>query len=50
MTRMVRQIDGLTARVEVARHDNVVVLIAFETERAKRVGLIVAQEMRASLS
>ena len=81
MTRMVRQIDGLTAWVEVARLDNVVELIAhelehvieqidrvdlagsaagvysvaaggmiFETERAKRVGLIVAQEVRASLS
>jgi len=78
MTRMVRQIDGLTARVEVARYDNVVELIAhelehvieqidrvdlaesaagiysvaaggmvFETERAKRVGLTVAQEVRA---
>ena len=32
MTRMVRQIDGLTARVEVARLDNVVELIAHELE------------------
>jgi hypothetical protein len=80
-TRMVRQIDGLTARIEVDRFDNVVELIAheiehvieqidgvdlaenaagiysvaaggmiFETERAKRVGLTVAQEVRASIS
>lgn len=83
MTRMVRQIDGLTARIEVARFDNVVELIAhelehvieqieevdlaagaglsdtgiysvatnglvFETVRARRVGIIVAQEVRAS--
>ena len=32
MTRMVRQIDGLTAWVEVARYDNVVELIAHELE------------------
>jgi len=32
MTRMVRQIDGLTARIEVARFDNVVELIAHELE------------------
>jgi hypothetical protein len=83
-TRMVRQLDGLTAQIEVARHDNVVELIAheiehvieqidgvdlagsaslsnggiysitaggtvFETERAKRVGRPVAQEVHASI-
>ena len=32
LTRMVRQIDGLTARVEVARLDDVVELIAHELE------------------
>ena len=82
MTRIVRQMNGLTAHIEVARFDDLVELIAheiehvieqidavdlaasaglpgtgiysvatrgivFETERAKRVGLVVAQEVRA---
>lgn len=82
MTRMVRQHDALTARIEVARFDDLVELIAheiehvieqidgvdlaggaslsnhsvaaggmvLETERAKRVGRLVAQEVRASIS
>jgi hypothetical protein len=83
-TRMVRQIDGLDARIQVARFDNVVELIAheiehvieqiegvdlaagaglpdaeiysvnasrmsFETARAARAGLSVAQEVRDAL-